>query len=585
MPVKFSSDLAFRFAHPYAFNKGEKYFEDGAVSKVRLEGQTYKSVVEGTRLYNVDIVVKSEDNIEAICTCPYEGEGICKHAVATILALANNPEPVAVDIQNKAEKLEQRAEKLLAKANETQIRKFLRQLLFSSEQAVHDFDIFLQGPKETAATVQSYKAKIMKKLDELDLEDLEQAWMSSGDDFYDYHPGWRDFKYDEETLPNIINPFRQEAQKYSDNKNFGESGKIFQAIVEALRDKDKEISKQPDVADLSDWFVNQINETLNLYYGALSDTDEPGIKQAGLEYLCMLFEHKQFEWNQKELAEGLKEVVNKKSEAEICLRQLSASIKKQNLSPAESFLLARLYFMAGDEEQFEKISHSNLKNNPELSLELLKFYKRDNRKPDILKTADQVLSGKKSGSFDWDSPKDVEIEIREFLKTIFDSKIEYAQIIGNLEALFLRSKKLNDYKELTTTYSNPEEKEKFLTKIKDEFAKQREIEIMFKVFKLEGRKREILELTSKYKDEQCFPDMVAFISDVYPQESFDNYQVKIKHLLKDSNLKYYPQVAYHLKRMKQIGLAQDFKKFVDWIVITYKRRSKLMEELQKSGLI
>ena len=585
MPIKFLSDLAFRFAHPYAFSKGEKYFEDGAVSKVRLEGQTYKSVVEGTRLYNVDIVVKSEDDIKATCTCPYEGEGICKHAVATILALANNPELATVNIQNKAEQLEQWAEKLLAKANETQIRKFLRQLLFGSEQAVHDFDIFLQGTKETFATVQSYKAKIIKKLDELDLEDLEQAWMSSGDDFYDYHPGWRDFKYDEETLPNIVNPFRQEAQKYADNKNFAESGKIFQAIIEALRDKDEEISKQPDLADLSDWFFNQINEILNLYYKVLSATDEPGIKQAGLEYLSMLFEIKQFEWNQKELAEGLKEAVNKKSEAEICLRQLSVTIKKQDSSPAESSLLSRLYFMAGDEEQFEKTSLTNLEKNPGLSLELLKFYKRNNRKPDILKIADQVLSGKKSDSFDWDSPKDVEIEIREFLKTIFDPKTEYAQIIGNLEALFFRSKKLNDYKELTMAYGKPEEKEKFLTKMKDGFAKQHEIEIMFKVFKLEDRKREILELTGKYKDEQCFSDMIAFISNVYPQESFDNYQVKIEHLLKDSNVKYYPQVAYHLKRMKQIGLAQDFKKFVEWIVANYKRRSKLMEELQKGGLI
>lgn len=229
MPVKFSSNIAFRFAHPAAFSKGEEYFEDGAVKKVWREGQTYKAIVEGTRNYNVSIMVKSEEDVEAQCTCPYEGDGICKHAVATILALADNPELATMDIQNKTEKLEQRAEKLLAKANETQIRKFLRQLLLSDGQAVHDFDILLQGPKETSATVQSYKTKIMKKLDELDLEDLEQAWMSSGDDFYDYHPGWKDFNYDEETLPNIINPFRQEAQKYADNKNFAESGKIFQA--------------------------------------------------------------------------------------------------------------------------------------------------------------------------------------------------------------------------------------------------------------------------------------------------------------------------------------------------------------------
>lgn len=321
-----------------------------------------------------------------------------------------------------------------------------------------------------------------------------------------------------------------------------------------------------------------------MYYKVLSVTDDPGIKKAGLEYLCLLFEHKQFEWNRKELAEGLKEAIIKKSGAEICLRRLSITITKPDLSPAESSLLTRLYFIAGDEEQFEKTSLANLQKNPELSLDLLKFYKRQDRKSDILKTADRVLSSKKSDSFDWDSPRDVEIEIREFLKTVFDPKKEYPQIIANLEVLFLRSKKLNNYKELAATYHNTAEKEKFLEKMKDAFTKQSEIGIMFKVLKLEDRKQEILELTGKYKDESCFPDMIAFISSAYPQESFDNYRAKIKHLLKESNVKYYPQVAYHLKRMKQIGLTADFKKFVDWIVASYKRRPKLMEELHKGGL-
>jgi len=112
MPVKFSFDLAFRLANSTSFHKGETYFEDGAVNKVWLEGKAYKALVTGTRQYNVSILVKTENDVQTECDCPYEGSGICKHVVATILSLANDSEPAVVNIQNKSEKMEQTAKKL-----------------------------------------------------------------------------------------------------------------------------------------------------------------------------------------------------------------------------------------------------------------------------------------------------------------------------------------------------------------------------------------------------------------------------------------------------------------------------------------
>ncbi len=585
MPVKFSSDLAFRLANSTSFHKGETYFEDGAVNKVWLEGKAYRAFVTGTRQYNVSILVKTENNVQTECDCPYEGSGICKHVVATILALANDSELAVVNIQNKSEKMEQTAKKLLARASKIQIKNFLKQLLLNNEQVVHDFNIFLQGSKQTTVTAQSYKVKITKQLDELDLDELENAWLNSGEDSYDYY-GYRDENgYDDQTLSSITDPFKQEAKKYADNKNFAESGKIFQAIIEALWDKAEEASFGH--LDVEDWFVNETNETFDLYCKVLVATDEASIKRAGLEYLCLLFAHKQFEGYQKQMEASLMQAITNKPEADICLRMLKKTATKSDLSSVESSFFARLYLLVGDEDRFEKISLDNLKNNPELSLELLKFYKQHNRKSDILTIADQVLThlNKKDDSVGWNFSNDVEVEIREFLKTILDPKKEYSQVIGNLEALFLKSQKLNDYKNLAMSYGKPLEKEKFLVRMKDAFTKQHEIEILFKVFKTEDKKREILELVDKYKDENCFPDMVCFISVAYPQESFSNYQSKIKLLLKDSNVKYYPQVAYHLKQMKRIGLTDDFKKFVLWITDSYKRRYRLIEELQKSVLI
>lgn len=332
--------------------------------------------------------------------------------------------------------LASRVEKLLHQASETQVKKFLKQSLLGNGHIIHDFEIFMQGPKQTKATTQSYKSKIVGKLDELDLDELEQAWMTSGDDFYDYYPSYKDDScYDDKTLNLTLSPFLQEAQKYANNENYTESDKIFQATIEALRDKIEEI--KDGYPDLEDWLFKEIDETLNSYCKVLQTT-ESSIKQAGLEYICMLFEHKQFDQNRKELEKCLKEMVIKNTEAKICLRRLSCTINKPCLLPDESSLLAHLYLLASNEEEFEKVSTDNLTSNPQLVLELLKFYKSHNRKTDVLKTADQVLDHihKKADSFDWNFSENLEIGIREFLKTVFDPKTEYRQTINNMEILF-----------------------------------------------------------------------------------------------------------------------------------------------------
>jgi hypothetical protein len=589
MAFKFSSNIAFRMAEPLSFHKGEEYFEDGLVNKVSKVGNVYKAVVQGSRRYDVSILVAAEDEIKASCNCPYDGGGICKHAVAVILALAQNPEFAAVNLPAKDAQKEQTAEKLIKQASETQVRKFLERLLKTDNQTVHDFNIFLQGSKETSATVQSYKSQISRKLDELDLGKLEEAWYSSGDDFYDYHPECRNEDgYDEETLSSVAKPFIEEAQKYAGNKNYGESAKIFQAVIEAFLDKEREVDKGN--GDVADWFFDEANAALNSYYPVLSEIDDPGIKKAGLEYLCRLFENNQFAYENHwgEMEKGLKAAVKNKIEAEICLRALADTIAKREPSTTESSLLAHLYLLAGNEIEFEKVSVDNLKNNLGLALDLLKFYKQRKRKSDILATASQVLGRfiKKAEFSDWNyRGTGIEIDIREFLKGVFDSKTDYYQIIDNLEKLFLESKKLNDYKELVRTYKTKDEKEEFLKKMKPIFTHDREVEIMFKVFESEGQKEEILELTAKYENEACFPDMIAVISKTYPRESFANYKKKIEHLLKEANVKAYPTAVYHFKQMKRIGATHDFDNFVSWMASNYSRRRNLMEEMKKGGLI
>lgn len=84
------------------FQRGKKYYDEGRVlSAVKFEGRLYAEV-EGSSdaPYSVEINLYS---LDSDCTCPY-GKG-CKHAVASLLFLANKSKNV-VDANSKFSEME-----------------------------------------------------------------------------------------------------------------------------------------------------------------------------------------------------------------------------------------------------------------------------------------------------------------------------------------------------------------------------------------------------------------------------------------------------------------------------------------------
>ena len=79
-----------------SFSRGKDYFRDGAVISLSRRGATLVAEVEGSDVepYNVAVTFGPDDDAEAECDCPYEGEGWCKHIVAALLTWINEPEEV-----------------------------------------------------------------------------------------------------------------------------------------------------------------------------------------------------------------------------------------------------------------------------------------------------------------------------------------------------------------------------------------------------------------------------------------------------------------------------------------------------------
>ncbi len=577
----FSDELAYSVATFTSYERGKEYFEDGLVKKIWVEGDTYEALVYGSKHYNVSMKFEDEE-LTFDCNCPYEMEGACKHVVAAIFAFSKDDKFISKNPANPKEKNKQTVKNLVKQLTNSQLRVFTQKLLEKQPSSINDLKIFMQGQKQTPITIKQYKNKFKDKLDSLNLSDLIQVWYSQGEDYYG--EGYEAYS-DTETPTGIVEEYIEEAEEYNKNQNQGEALKIYQALFESFGEKKNSLKGEEE--ELEDWFLEEMDKILMQYIKTLQNANNKNLKEIGITYLCRLLEQRLYDIEQYDIFTGLKSVIHTKDEGGIGLSSLTKTVAKKILTIPESSLLAYLYFLTEDYFRFEKISLINIKENPDLVLDLLKYYSQNSRNDEAINMAQSVLvqiSGRKHDDFSYlEHPINylgLEIQIRILLKSLVSSETDYPEAVKNEEQLFLRTQSLSDYKELIRMYKSLEEKQKFWEEMKEYFSQLGEIKTIFKVFRFENKKEGVLDLITKYPNSDCFPDMVAFVQKDYPEPCFISYKKKIEDILQETNVEKYKQAAYHLKRMKQIGKIQEFNHFLHWIKDMYWRRRRLLEELR-----
>jgi uncharacterized Zn finger protein len=76
-----------------SYLRGREYYEQGAVLRVVRRGQQFQAEVEGSQYepYRVQITYDAGGIAQAVCSCPFDWGGWCKHIVATLLACVHDP--------------------------------------------------------------------------------------------------------------------------------------------------------------------------------------------------------------------------------------------------------------------------------------------------------------------------------------------------------------------------------------------------------------------------------------------------------------------------------------------------------------
>lgn len=95
--IKITESMIRAVATPEIFQRGESYFEQGAISNAAMQGNVVSGDCEGTQspAYHVRVELDVANIRSADCTCPCEFGGYCKHIVALLLAYVRQPREFA----------------------------------------------------------------------------------------------------------------------------------------------------------------------------------------------------------------------------------------------------------------------------------------------------------------------------------------------------------------------------------------------------------------------------------------------------------------------------------------------------------
>jgi hypothetical protein len=177
-----------------SFSRGESYFRSGSVGRITREGNKFTAKVRGTRPYKVQLTMRGEE-ATLTCSCPYDFEGICKHAVALGLAVIDQ---FGADLSIGTALPDTSPAALEAALRDTAAAvqlAFLAGLLRQDETLAHRFVAHV-APAATAApaapvavTIDSISTAVYEALSDLSFDDelLDE-----------YDNGYDNYRYDED---------------------------------------------------------------------------------------------------------------------------------------------------------------------------------------------------------------------------------------------------------------------------------------------------------------------------------------------------------------------------------------------------
>ncbi|MBD3881682.1 SWIM zinc finger domain-containing protein [Phormidium tenue FACHB-886] len=213
MSISISEATIRRYANDKSFQRGEAYFQAGAVSSLTRRGNQLQGEVEGNQAdsYRVTFQFDQGEVTSTHCTCPYDFDGWCKHLVAAALVCTHQPQQI-----EERPSLNQ----LLDRLNLIQTQRLVQSLVEEHPQLIDAIDRLTQGlttPPAKAAPQQ--KSPRRTAIDPAPFRRQVQRLL------YDARRELEDVYLEEDPVTDALLEIVQQAQ------NFSQQGDGYSALV------------------------------------------------------------------------------------------------------------------------------------------------------------------------------------------------------------------------------------------------------------------------------------------------------------------------------------------------------------------
>ena len=203
-----------KMVEPAVWKRGKSYFEDGAVGDLEDDGNGHwESIVSGNDDYEVSVDIQFDHVQEWNCDCPYDGH-ICKHVVATVLAIQNENKMITINVQENEPK-PQTFEQLVAAVSSDELLSFVKQYAESDKNFKRAFQVSFAEKNPTGGKAQYTK---------LIAQSLRSAMGRHG--FIDYYHARKAF--------NTVYGLLDKANELLNRENYSETWLITSAVVEQV---------------------------------------------------------------------------------------------------------------------------------------------------------------------------------------------------------------------------------------------------------------------------------------------------------------------------------------------------------------
>lgn len=231
------------------FERAQNYRREGRLQRLRRFDTTVTAAVQGSSLYDVTVELE-DDSIETRCTCPYDGPGDCKHAIAVLLESMS--EPPADESK--------RIDGILEEVPAEELRAFMRDVLADHPDLR---DQFRARFGDASKSVQDYR------------DEIEQL--------FDQHT--QDYPVVTEAID--FAHFFEVAEQYRDRDRYAAAATVYRALFEVIDDNMGRIDAAYDhyaqtIQAALDGYVECVRaldpepQALDTYTGVLEDRATSG---------------------------------------------------------------------------------------------------------------------------------------------------------------------------------------------------------------------------------------------------------------------------------------------------------------------